>query len=71
MKVSKIRAGNYKVTSGNFVFTLTYNAKNWILWNQYGTELMRESTKTSIANALKTYSSQDLEGLNSQQWCAR
>ena len=70
MKVIKIKAGKYQVTAQGFVFTLTNEINTWVLSNKSDTEVMRDSTKTAILDALLTYDGHGLESLNTQEWCA-
>ena len=67
MKVTKIKAGEYQVTAHGFVFTLI-KYDHWNLFNKAGTQVMRDTTKTAILNALNTYNGHDFESLDTQEW---
>jgi len=70
MKVTKIKAGKYQVIAHGFVFKLTNEVNNWILWNKTDTEVMRGITKSAILETLGYYNGHDFESLDTQEWCA-
>jgi hypothetical protein len=70
MNVTKIKAGKYEINANGFVFTLVNDCGHWVLSNKADVELMRDSTKTAILNALRTYDGHGLESLNTQEWCS-
>lgn len=69
MQVTKIKAGKYQVTAHGFVFMLTNEIDNWVLSNKSDVEVMRDTTKAAILNALNTYDGHAFESIDTQEWC--
>lgn len=70
MKTKRIKSGKYEITVGKFVFELIKADTTWVLWNKVGTEVMRDSTKTGIMNALGSYDGYGIESLSTQEWAS-
>jgi hypothetical protein len=72
MKVSKLRAGAYRVALHGHSFTLEklYGCKDWTLWNdKHQTEVNRAETKSGLLELMRSWSPEYTEREANQDFC--
>jgi len=69
--VKRVRAGEYSVNQNGYLFKLVNNGEgSWVLFNFFGVELYRDTTKSAVVNCIGTYNSDGCKALHRQQFCS-